>query len=250
MDIIKDLIGVNKYSLKKTLETLSKNPILFFVGLAYSLINIVVYMLIGIFFVGPLRVFAGFVSLIIMSALISNYLYLLYNAINFNRVTIKNFKDGFNYFLGKIYGVFFIGWIFNMLIGLLNNLIGGRSDLLSTIISLSILLLLNALPETIYLKSYSSLDTISNSLEFIERNPLNWILPNIVLSLAMYLLTGEIFGNLSQTHINISSMLGTSQLIKTILAQIIFTFGMVYRGHLYKVLSSGNRRKRKFMNKF
>lgn len=250
MDVLKDLLAVNKYSFKKTLETLGKNPVLFFVGIAYTLINLIFYMIVGTILVGPLGVFAGFLSLLLMSGLISNYLYLLYNAINYNRVTFKNFKDGFNHFLGKVYGVFFIAWLFNIAIGLLNSIITGSANVLSIIINISIVVLLNALPETIYLKSYSSLDSISNALEFIEKNLINWGIPNVILSLIIYALTGDIFGKLSQTHISINMLIGSSQIIKTLLAQIIFTFGMVYRGHLYKILSSGNRRKRKFMNKF
>ena len=38
---------------------------------------------------------------IVGASLISNYLYLLFNIINHDRITIQDFKDGFKAFCGK-----------------------------------------------------------------------------------------------------------------------------------------------------
>ncbi len=69
-----------------------------FTGLVYSTLNIAMLMILGTFFRGVLFVLAGFIMAIASSSLISNYLYLLFNIINYDRITMDNFKDGFKYF--------------------------------------------------------------------------------------------------------------------------------------------------------
>lgn len=248
MEILKDVILVNKTASEKTIKSLKNGWPLFFVGLIYIVLNVLILNLLRVLFVGPLSIFTGFITLIISSGFISNYLYLLYNLINYNRVTVQNFKDGFSYFLRKIYGVFFLGWVLNIAVSFLTNILGRGAMDIGVIINMSIFLFLNALPETVYLKSYDSGASLSYSLEFMKENWLNWIIPNLIFIAIIYSLTGRIFGMLFQTHMSYGIIFGGAMPIKAILGQILFTIGMIYRGHLFKILSTGNRRKRKFMN--
>ena len=250
MDYLKDFIYVNKHSLKKTIVSLKDNWMIVFTGLVYTILNLIIYSIINTLFIGPLYIISGFIMAIVSSGFISNYLNLLFNIINYNKFSLEDFKSGFTAFLWKIYGIFFIAYLGQLLLSLASNILGAGAVLLNFIVWISVLILFNPLPEIIYLKSYSPTDTIMHSIEFIQENWLNWLVPNIVFFGILYLTTGNILFGIFNTHISFNMIFTISNIIIYIVGQIIFSFIMIYRGHLFKLLSGSTRRKRMFMNKF
>ena len=250
MDIIKDLIYINKSAFNKTIKSLSKNWIIIFTGIVYTILNVAIFSLISVFLTGFLSILSGIIVAIITAAFISNYLYLLFNIINYDRINMQIFKDGFKYYLWKIYGVLFIAYLGRILLGILSNMLGGLASALNIVIYLSILIVLNPLPETIYLKSYSSWESVLNTFEFMQENWLNWLLPNVIFHLVLYFITGNLITNVFTTHLSFNMVFSIKNIIIYLVGQGLFSFIMVYRGHLYKTLSGSTRRKRMFMNKF
>lgn len=250
MEIIKDLVYVNKLSLQKTIKSISKNWIIIFTGIIYTILNIAIFSLVGIFMTGFLSILSGIVVAIVTAAFISNYLYLLFNIINYDRINIQIFKDGFKAFLWKIYGVLFIAYLGNMLLAIVSNMLGSLSFIINIVIYLGIFILLNPLPETIYLKAYSSWESVQSAFEFMQENWLVWLLPNVILFGVLYIITGNIMTNLFTTHLSFNMVLSIRNIILYLMGQGLFSFAMIYRGHLFKMLSGSTRRKRMFMNKF
>ncbi|NLC03089.1 MAG: hypothetical protein GX787_02270 [Tissierellia bacterium] len=250
MDIIKDLIYINKSAFNKTIKSLSKNWIIIFTGIVYTILNVAIFSLISVFLTGFLSILSGIIVAIITAAFISNYLYLLFNIINYDRINMQIFKDGFKYYLWKIYGVLFIAYLGRILLGILSNMLGGLASALNIVIYLSILIVLNPLPETIYLKSYSSWESVLNTFEFMQENWINWLLPNIIFHGVLYFITGNLITNIFTTHLSFNMVFSIKNIIIYLVGQGLFSFIMVYRGHLYKTLSGSTRRKRMFMNKF
>lgn len=250
MDILKDSINVNKQTIKRTLVSLKSNWMIILTGIVYMILDIVIHTIFSTLFTGALSIIAGIIGAIVRAAMISNYLYLLYNVINYGKINLQDFKDGFTYFLRKVYGVFFFAWIGSYFISALGGILGPGIYALNTIISLSVLLLLNALPETIYLKSLDPMDSIMYSLDFMKDNWFNWLVPNALLYFILYMVTGDIVTKLFTTSISYGLLLYGSNIIKYLIGQVLFSFIMVYRGHLYKILSTSTRRKRMFMSKF
>lgn len=236
--------------MKKSIKSFSKNWMLIFTGLVYTFLNILILFILNTFFKGPLYILVGFIMAIVSSSLISNYLYLLSNIINYDRITMGNFKEGFKFYLWKIYGVFFIAWIANYLLSLLTGILGTSGDLVNKIISIIILIGLNPLPETIYQKYYSPFESIQYAFEFMKGNWFNWLLPNILLYLLLYLVTGKVIVDLFATHLSFGLDLSLKGIGVYILGQVVFSFIMIYRGHLFKLLSTSTRRKRMYMNEF
>lgn len=250
MDYLKDFVYVNKDSLKKTMVSLKENWLIIFTGLLYTFLNIIVYKIIGTLFVGPLYIISGFILAIVSSSLISNYFNLLYNIINYNRFSLEDFKSGFTPFLWKIYGVFFIAYLGQLLLSLLNNILGAGAVLLNLVIMITVVVLFNPLPEIIYLKSKNPAESIMDSIEFMKENWLNWMVSNIVLFIILYFVTGYLQFGIFNTHISFNMIFTLKNIVIYILGQIIFSFTMIYRGYLFKLLNGSTRRKRMFMNKF
>lgn len=249
MDLLKDFKYITDHSLKKTIESLKKNFLIIFTGLIYGVITIGVGIVVSFIFRGPLSIISGFISYFIQSAIISNYLYLLFNIINYNRFNFNDFKQGFTAFIWKVYGVFFIIYIGRLLLSTL-GILGSGAIFLNMIISIVALVVLNALPESIYLKSYTPADTLMYALEFMKENWLNWLIPNVVLIGLIYIITGNILTGFISTSVGFGFGLSSRSILLYIVGQVIFSFMMIYRGHLFKILSTSTRRKRMFMNKF
>ena len=250
MNIIKDIVYVNKEAGLQTIKSFKKNWIIIFTGFIYTILNLAIYKILRSLLTGPLYIISEIIVVLITSAMVSNYLYLLFNIINYDRVTLNDFKNGFGYFIRKIYGIFFIGYVANLLLSLVSDMLGNISAILIPLLYLGVLIILNPLPETIYLKYYNAWDSIIETADFMKGNWLNWGLPNIIYSLLLYTITGNILLNLFNTHISYNFIFDISELVIYLIGQIIFSVMMIYRGHLYKLLSGSTRRKRMFMNKF
>lgn len=248
MDYIKDVIYVNKESFSKTIKSLKKSWPIIFIGLVYGLISIVVSGVLNLLLMGPLGILSGIISIIITSSLFSNYLYLLSNVIKFGRVDFDDFKNGFTFYLRKIYSVIFIFYLANLLITLTTNMLGSLGLTLTTLISLAAFILLNALPETIYQKYYGPVDTISYTFSFFTENVLNWAIPNIVFFAILYSLLPNIFS--LSLILSYRVMPGVGTILGFLIGQLVFNFGMIYRGHLFDLLSTSTKRKREYIKKF
>ncbi len=250
MDILKDFLLINKQTMKKTISSLRSNWLIVFSGMAYILLSTIVSLIVFTLFRGVLGLIGGMIIAIFSASLISNYLYLLYNVINYNRLHLQDFKDGFTYFLRKVYVVFFYGWIGSMVLSLFYRILGTNAYILSLIINISLLILLNPLPESLYLKVRDPMESIMYSVDFMKENWINWLIPNLLFHGVLFYLTGNIITNLFATHVNIGFGMNATSMFKYLLAQILFSFIMIYRGHLFKLLSTSTRRKRMYMNKF
>ena len=250
MSFFEDMIYVNKSVLEKTVKSISKNWMIILTGFLYTVINIVLYNLLGILFRGPISILSGIASALITSSLISNYLYLLFNIVSYNRLTVNNFQDGFTYYVRKIYGVLFVAYIGRLLLSFAIPILGPIGISLGLLLPLILGVGLNALPETVYLKDRDAWESIVYSLEFLRDNWINWLIPNVVFYGAIYLIIGKlILGNVFNTHIGFNFSTNIIYIVRYLIAQVIFSFMMIYRGHLYKILSTSTRRKRMFMKK-
>lgn len=250
LNFLQDMIMINKNTFKKTIKSFAKNWIIIFTGLVYTFLNLAIIVTVNTLFRGVLSILAGLIMAIVSSGLISNYLYLLFNIINYDRITIQDFKDGFKYFLRKIYGIFFIAWIGSFLLSIPLQMAGANAGLLNTIVSMLILVALNPLPETIYQKHYSSGESIKYALKFMEENWVNWLIPNILFHFILYLITNTLILNIFTINLSFSHSFTLKGIGLYVLGQALFSFIMIYRGYLFKTLSTSTLRKRMYMNKF
>lgn len=250
MKYIKDFYHVSKKTLGKTIESFKKNYLLIFVGIVYSVITVFANSFIGIIASGPFAIISGILIYLVQSAIISSYLYFLFNVITYNSFSTNDLKDGVTYYIWKIYGVLFIFYLGRILLGLLANLLGANGFILVNIVQIAVLILLNPLGETIYQKGYPAPDTIMYTFEFIKDNWFNWLISAGIFVGLIYLVTGQLLTGLFNVNIDFHFVASPSYIIRYLVGQTLFTFMMIYRGHLYKLLSTSSIRKRMFMSKF
>jgi len=249
MEFLTDIIYTNRSIAKKAFKSLYKNWQLIFTGIFYVTATIVISNLLSFFWI-----LAGLVMIIVSSALISNYLYLLDCIIKRDRLTWHDFKDGFGIYLRKVWGILFIGWVasFGFTSFVLPILsVGLPGHTLSLLINFLLLLILNPLPETVYQKYYNPWESVTYTFGFIKENWLEWYVPNLVFMGVLYILTGNFLMGTFNTYVfSVVSFFSYRGILFFILGQVVFSYMMIYRGYLYELLSTSTRRKRIFMRKF
>ncbi|MDI9476302.1 MAG: hypothetical protein ACOX0L_02280 [Natronincolaceae bacterium] len=254
MEIFKDIYYTNRSVSKKALTGIIKNWPIIFTGLFYSTATIMLSMSLGFF-----GILGGIVSIVVTSALISNYLYLLNTILNRGYFNFQDFKDGFTPYLSKIWSILFIGYVaklvLDFIVPMFFTVIGPSA--LSLIITFLTFMLFNPVPEVTYQKHHGPGETIMYSINFVRDNWIEWFVPNIVLLTVFYFISGQslsifrIVNSVFNYFVSFTSIsVSLKGLFVYIIGQIWFSYFMVYRAYLFETLSTSNRRKRLFMSEF
>lgn len=240
MELVRDLLSTNKKVFERAWKSFSKNYLLFILGIVYMAILFCGTFAASIF--GPL---ASLVIYVIMAAVISDYLYIINQVIHNRSFDLEDFKMGFKVYLRKVYAFLFLIWVIQLGISLIIAPILPimREPFMMTSVNWFMLILFNAIPETIYQKHYSEGDTVVYAAQFIKENALEWFAPNIIVIGLLYLINSQLTLLLAKLNF---SIVGT--IISIILTSGIAGFAMIYRGYLFELLTTTTRRKRLFMN--
>lgn len=124
-------------------------------------------------FHGPLALVGGLALNLLRAACIGSFLYLVEMMVRTRKVSLEDFQRSFGVYLWDVVGVMFVFWIVSML----------ASPLFATIpqgwayfalLQLVLFILLNAVPELIYLGHYSALALLGESYKFIGTNWIEW----------------------------------------------------------------------------
>lgn len=240
MELVRDLLSTNKKVFERAWKSFTKNYLLFILGVVYMAILFCGTFAASIF--GPL---ASLVIYLIMAAVISDYLYIINQVIHNRSFDLEDFKIGFKVYLRKVYAFLFLIWVIQLGISLIIAPILPimREPFMMTSVNWFMLILFNAIPETIYQKHYSEGDTVVYATQFIKENAIEWFAPNIIVIGLLYLINSQF--TLFLANLNFS-IVGT--IISIILTSGIAGFAMIYRGYLFELLTTTTRRKRLFMN--
>lgn len=256
MEFIKDIFYINKTTMKKTLDLFLKNWLVIFTGLIYSMITLVAYVIASPFLSIPiLNIVIGVLLYFLTVALISSYLYVLYSIVKCNKFELKDIKTGLRVYTYEVSRILFIGWIagllvFNFVLPIIVTSFGGTLEYttLVNIVGLLVLIAINPLPEVIYQKNYTGLDGLRYTFNYMKDNWVEWLIPNAILLGLLYFITGSTITNLFPTGIGFNfNTISIQGIGLYLIGQVIFSFTMIYRGVLFNLLSTSNRRKRMFM---
>lgn len=240
MNYLKDFINVQLTAIKNTFKNIRYIFIVAVTILAGSLaMNVISNILYNIFKIGALGIFVNLGIYILELFILSFIMNILYKAIRSNSNTQGFFQDDNSRFVSKLIQIGFIFYIAQLFISFL------RLGALDFYIMVIIIIAFNALPESIYLENYDGLNTILFSVEFLGKNLLNWLVPNILIYLATYILEIQYI-----LPFNLSLTTNIQHVLKTIIIIVLYSGVLIYRGNLFDILNGSSMRKREYMRKF
>jgi len=214
------------------LAAIGKNPwtLLLPMGLA------VTWMVLGMVFGAALDPFSGGLLIgLAQSAALSIYCFFLGGLVANQKVGLDQLRTGIGAYFWSWISIFFVLWIVDLVLG---PLFKANPDL-ATPYSLVLLIALNTVPETIYLKgTRGGIETIQRSFGFLQEHWIEWFIPNgLVLGAAFALsLFGAVFLVFGAAGAVVSGLV----------VGVLLHVYAVFRGFLYEALDGSTHRQRMF----
>jgi hypothetical protein len=237
MSTVQATLWIYAKALRRSWESLLKNWVVSFAPFAYAaLLSILA------FIVASLGIIGGLVLGLASQACISSGLHLIKNIVESDRADLKDFINGFTVYVWELLGIAFILWI-PMRVLAMALASAPNGGLIFALIQIAIYILLNPIPELIYQTRASGLGLISESYNFIVENWLEWLLPNIVLTIAGYLI-------LNILNAITTGLPGVVQVfIIAVGMGLCVSYFMIFRGFLFAELYGSTRRSRAYRYK-
>lgn len=176
----------------------------------------------------------GFLLSLVWAACVGSFLYLVEMIVRTNKATLQDFRNSFGAYLWDVVGITFVLWLFSSL-GAPALLQVPQGDLLLLFAEIALFVLLNAVPELIYLGHYSTVALLSESYSFVAANWIEWFPANIVVAAIIYGTT-LLPIDLGNAYFN----------LKTAVVALVIYFAMVMRGLLFLELHNTTHRGRAF----
>ncbi len=210
----------------------------------------------------PLGIAGGFLLSLVVAACWSSYLELVSQAVAGSKIRLNwaELRRTFVARLWDVISVMFAFWIISLLTGPLMR--GPDGERVAAIFGIAVAFFFNAVPELLYQGQSRSFALLIASGRFMVAHPLVWMLPNLVFASLLLLPTGRLsvehpielvlaFGNTFSSPLGLARMLTEWPI--WIWPPMLFGLHvmMVFRGILFKDLSSGsaNPRLRAFQAK-
>ena len=182
MEIIKATLWIYKIALVRSAQLAAVNWGVSFAPLAYSII-----LSVAAFFLLPFGFIGGMLLVLVINACISSGLYLVENIVQSRKTNLNDFVRGFTVYLWEVVRISFILWIpMTLASSVLSSMPNG--PLIYLFIQIALYIILNAVPELIYQSRSSGLDLLAASYTFMTENWIEWLTPNLLITLAGYML--------------------------------------------------------------
>lgn len=191
----------------------------------------------GAVFGGLLGPLAGIALSLLMDALYSAYLYFVADVVRDTKAHIKEFQQALGAYFFSIMNVLFVVYLTNMVLG---YALGGNPN--GWVIRLGVWMvetvLLSAVPEVLYQRQTYGMQSLVESVKFVQENWIEWFLPQALALGALYAVGVPLLGS----GLGLGLILAPASLLG---GAVLHVF-MVFRGHLFDALASTSHRQRMF----
>lgn len=225
--------------LKKAFKGIRKNlwTLLLPMGLLF------VSIMMGVLLAALLGYVAGIVIGLVSNALFSAYLYFLSETVQSGKATLKDFWRSLGSYFWAVMNVFFILWLVDLMLSyaIARNPHAGTIRLGVAFLEF---VLLNAVPEVLYQRGTYGFASLMASVEFIQENWIEWLVPHLLVGAALYFIVPRVAVALFQDPDAGILILGVVPL--AIIGGALFHVFMVFRGHLFAALISSSHRQRMY----
>ncbi|MEW6272499.1 MAG: hypothetical protein AB1689_24745 [Thermodesulfobacteriota bacterium] len=207
----------------------------------------------------PLGMVGGFLVFLAMAGCVSSFLSLLGEAVAHERIRFGELGATFSRYLWSVTGVLFLFWIIELLLTLITQQ-NPSLAWLALAVNLGLFLLCNPLPELVYQGTRDGFGLVDEAVGFIRDNAVEWLVPVAVLFAPVFAL-GLRQGLLAMAHVGATNALGLMDLTlrewlppmgevgrvaTLIVASLLLTWVMLFRGFLFRSLARSGRRQRIF----
>src|SRR5262245_41812354 len=237
MEQIKAIFWIYKTCLIRTVELVRGNLGIIFAPIAYGFLLSTAASLFA-----PLGFIGGLIRGIVWAACASSGLYLIENVVRMNKATLQDFTRGFSIYLWDILTIGFIFWIPMTLLGQV-AFATPNGPLLYLGVLILLYVIFNAVPELIYQGRVSGLALLSASYQFIVENWIEWLLPNLLVGIAGYLLRSLVYQLVAPLPFFLQYFLVEAAF------GLFLTFLMIFRGLLFGELNGTTPRSRVYRYK-
>lgn len=224
----------------------------------------------------PLGMAGGFLLGAVNALLVGMTLSLIEQGVSYARtITIRDVFDSFGHYFWDVIGVLFVLWIPLMALDL-GTQQNPNGPLISYAVMLLIFILLNPAPEIIYQVPHDSpLDIFKRAYDFVLENWIEWFLPMALLLLPLVAAPGGLKSFFLLSHrvgrgagLDFSQILifpfmilgswlaslgvdpGLAQYLILIFTPPLAVSILLFRGHLFALLSRSSHRQRQFASQF
>lgn len=198
----------------------------------------------------PAGIIGGFIMGFVIAACFSSYLEILSQVLDSPRFRLNwdEFKRTFGARLWDVVGVMFALWMLELVTTPM--MMSGHARAISAILGFAIAFFFNAVPELLYQGNSRSVYLLIESGRFVMEHPVSWFLPNILFAALPLWAMGQLnvqhpaeflilFGSIFSSPRAAFSLLFGMRLWAIPIALFGFHFVMVFRGILFRELSSG-----------
>ena len=231
------------------LETWRKLQRNWWVGLLPFLYGVILF-LVSIF-AFPLGLVGGFILGFISAMCTSSYLYFIAGIVNGQRMLPSELGESWRPYLSPVITVLFFFFFVQLVLSSINTPHGTV-----VLVTLILLVILNPIPEIVYLGRSDGFGMLQESFDFLRENWPEWFLPLILLTLLSFVFPVPLFsplqvGQLGFSFMSISSLFSGSieNLLWVALGAFLLLLLMVFRGFLFRALFGSSRRQRLFRSR-
>jgi hypothetical protein len=203
----------------------------------------------------PLGMFGGLLVGLVAAACFGAYLSLLGSALDGTKLRLDDLKNGLRG-VWDVVSVFFALWIVSLGVGLLKSMAGPKAEAVGGVAALAAAIFFNVVPELIYQSRNRSFALLKESFNFVTEHPFAWFPPNLVFAFVILWAThtlslsspGELLMRLAQLGSagGVLAFIGGADRWLAPFLIVFVHFVMVFRGLLFRELSSGSPRMRAF----
>ena len=264
-------LGLYRQALQKTWLSLLRGWMTIVAVIAFLFLLLLVQQI-----ATPLGMAGGFLLGAVNALLVGMTLSLIEQGVSYARtITIRDVFDSFGHYFWDVIGVLFVLWIPLMALDL-GTQQNPNGPLISYAVMLLIFILLNPAPEIIYQVPHDSpLDIFKRAYDFVLENWIEWFLPMALLLLPLVAAPGGLKSFFLLSHrvgrgagLDFSQILifpfmilgswlaslgvdpGLAQYLILIFTPPLAVSILLFRGHLFALLSRSSHRQRQFASQF
>ncbi|MBM4256924.1 MAG: hypothetical protein FJ147_13635 [Deltaproteobacteria bacterium] len=248
--LISSTLQMYRQAATETWQKITRNWWVAFLPLLYGVI-----LLITGSFVFRLGMLGGLIFGFTSAMCTSSYLFFLAGVVNGQRMVLSELTESWRPYLSPVITVLFFLFLVRLTLSYALPPVEASQDI-TFIVTVILLIILNPIPEVIYLGRSDGFGLLQESVDFLRENWIEWFLPLVLLTILSLGFPSAFVsplqvGQLGFPFMSVMGLLGGSldNLFWNVLGMLLLFALMVFRGLLFRSLFGSSRRQRIFRSR-